>query len=276
MEEKAVANMQDVKISKGFLNPTNLAEGMQIAQLLAKSDIVPATFKGKPENILIAMQLGAEVGLNPMQAVQSIYVVNGRPSLWGDAVLGIVQASGLCEYCEETIDPKNQMATCKVKRKGDPVEVVRTFTLDDARKAGLLGKPGPWAQYPNRMLQMRARSWALRDKFPDLLKGLRVREEEEDIVDTVAVEPDPAPLRKSEMMTAATPPAAETDAGVELITPDERKAMSEQAIDSGWKPDTMKELLRRRFGIESSAQLPKARLPELLDILKNGESPEVA
>jgi hypothetical protein len=63
-----------------------------------------------------------------------------------------------------------------VKRRGEP-EQSRTFTDQDAEKAGLKGKPGPWTQYPKRMRQLRARAFALRDVFPDVLRGLPVAEE---------------------------------------------------------------------------------------------------
>ena len=62
------------------------------------------------------MQWGAEIGLQPLQAMQNIAVINGRPSLWGDAVLALVRSSGLLEQFEET--QTEDMATCTVKRKG--------------------------------------------------------------------------------------------------------------------------------------------------------------
>jgi hypothetical protein len=110
-----------------------------------------------------------------MQAMQNLAVINGRPSLWGDAVIALVRSSPLCEYVIETDD--GNTATCKVKRRGDPGEQVRTFSMEDAQAAGLKGKQGPWTQYPKRMRQMRARAFALRDVFPDVLRGLPVAEE---------------------------------------------------------------------------------------------------
>lgn len=112
--------------------------------------------------------------------MQNLAVINGRPALWGDAVIALVRSSPLCEYVVETDD--GQTATCKVKRKGEP-EQVRTFSMEDARAAGLSGKQGPWVQYPKRMRQMRARAFALRDVFPDVLRGLPVAEE---VMDTPA------------------------------------------------------------------------------------------
>lgn len=159
----------------GFdLSPRNFDEAWRMADILANSDLAPKDYKGKPENCLIAMQWGAEVGLKPMQALQNIAVINGRPAMWGDAVIGLVRASPLCEYIIETEDAHS--STCTVKRRGEP-EQSRTFTDDDAKAAGLLGKSGPWTQYKRRMRQMRARAFALRDVFADVLRGLPVAEE---------------------------------------------------------------------------------------------------
>ena len=160
------------------LAPQDLAQALQFADMMSKSSIIPKDFAGNPGNILVAVQWGMELGLQPMQAMQNIAVINGRPSLWGDAVIALVRSSPLCEYViEETIDDK---AVCRVKRRGEG-EQVRIFTTEDARKANLLGKQGPWTQYPKRMMQMRARSWALRDVFPDVLRGMPIAEEIMDI-----------------------------------------------------------------------------------------------
>ena len=156
------------------LSPQTFEQALTFSNYLADSDLVPKDFKGKPANCLIAMQWGAEIGLQPLQALQNLAVINGRPALWGDAVIALVRGSPLCEYVLESDD--GTMATCKVKRRNEP-EQVRTFSMDDAKAAGLMGKAGPWTQYPKRMRQMRARAFALRDVFPDVLRGLPVAEE---------------------------------------------------------------------------------------------------
>lgn len=160
------------------LAPQSLDEAMRFAELLAKSSIVPRDYQGNPGNILVAVQWGAEIGLPPLQAMQNIAVVNGRPSIWGDAMIAIVKGSGLLAAISEEVGETE--ATCTVHRKGE-APVSRTFTMEDAKKAGLAGKQGPWSQYPKRMLQMRARSWALRDVFPDVLKGVYIAEEARDM-----------------------------------------------------------------------------------------------
>lgn len=156
---------------------TSLKEAMDYSKLIADSDLAPKDYKGKPGNVLIAMQFGAEIGLLPLQAIQNIAVINGRPAIWGDAMIALVQNHPLCESIEEEV--KNGVAFCTVKRRGEAAHTAK-FSMDDAKKAGLLGKPGPWSNYPERMLQMRARGFALRDKFSDVLKGLALREEVED------------------------------------------------------------------------------------------------
>lgn len=182
------------------LSPRNFDEAWRQAEIMADSDMVPKDFKGKPGNCLIAVQWGAEIGLKSMQAVQNIAVINGRPSLWGDAALALVRSSPLCRYVIETDD--GTTATCRSWRNGEPQEQVRTFSMEDAKLAGLLGKQGPWTQYPKRMRQMRARAFLLRDVYTDVLKGLHMAEESMDLppperfmgpADVVGAPPPPAP-----------------------------------------------------------------------------------
>ena len=160
------------------LSPQTFEQALVFCDYLADSDLVPKDFKGKPANCLIAMQWGAELGLKPLQALQNLAIINGRPALWGDAVIALVRSSPLCESITESDDGKT--AVCRVKRRGEPEEV-RQFSMDDAKTAGLLGKAGPWTQYPKRMRQMRARAFALRDVFPDVLRGMPIAEEIMDI-----------------------------------------------------------------------------------------------
>ena len=154
---------------------------MQMAEMVSKSGFVPPAYQGKPANCLVAIQWGQEIGLKPMQSLQNIAVVNGKPALYGDALLALTRNDPRCVGVEEKIE--NDTAICKVKRKhndGSVEEIVRTFSKDDAVQAKLWNKAGPWQQYPNRMLQARARGFALRDAFPDALKGFITAEELQD------------------------------------------------------------------------------------------------
>jgi len=175
-EQSNVTELQVQPANSFSLTPKNLDEAMKFSEMIAASDICPKDFKGKAGNVLVAIQMGLEVGLPPMQAIQNIAVINGRPTVWGDATPALAKAHPKYEYMHEEFDENSFTATCKIKRKGEN-EQIRTFSKTDAQTAGLWGKQGPWTNYPKRMCQMRARAFAIRDVFPDALKGIQVAEE---------------------------------------------------------------------------------------------------
>lgn len=146
-----------------------------------KSGLAPKCFK-RQESILIALQYGAELGFKPMQSLANIADINGKACLYGDGLKALVESSPACEGIQETIGGEGEslVATCTAKRVGRSEPTVRTFSVADAKRAKLWGKAGPWVSYPQRMLQMRARAWCLRDQFADLLCGLGVVEEVQD------------------------------------------------------------------------------------------------
>ena len=164
------------------LTPANFEQAWRFSEIIANSGLCPKNYFGKPADVFVAMQWGAELGLKPLQALQNIAVINGRPCVWGDALLALVVCNPVFESINETDD--GQCATCTIHRKGWDKAVIRTFSMADAKLAGLAGKQGPWQTNPPRMRQMRARAFALRDSFPDVLKGMQVREEVEDYEET--------------------------------------------------------------------------------------------
>jgi hypothetical protein len=181
------------KNNKSFIpEPTTFDDAWKMATILAASDLVPKEFKGKPENCLIAMQWGSDIGLPGLQALQNIAIINGKPSIYGDAAKALVISRADCEDIQEYFDGEGGTLTavCVVKRRGKSA-VTSTFSIADAKLAGLFGKLGPWTQYRNRMLQMRARSFALRDAFPDALKGLILAEEAQDYPKEKEINPLP-------------------------------------------------------------------------------------
>ena len=163
-----------------FLQPTNLGDAMKAAEMMANSTLVPEAFQGKPADILIAGQMGAELGVSWMQALSNIAVINGRPCIWGDLTLALVRRHPDFESIEETYDKDSETATCTIKRKSDKNAVTQYFSWQDAIDAGLTGKD-TYKKYKRRMLQMRARSWAIRDCMPDALRGISVAEEVMDL-----------------------------------------------------------------------------------------------
>lgn len=164
-----------------LLSPASLKEAHEFAAMLAKSDLVPKAYQNKPGDIMIAGAMGARLGLDIFSALAGIACINGRPTLWGDAMLAVCQAKPDWEDMAEKITGAGETleATCTVKRKGrSPYTTV--FTAADAKRAGLWGKQGPWSTMPQRMCQMRARAFALRGIYADALSGFHAREEMDD------------------------------------------------------------------------------------------------
>jgi hypothetical protein len=161
------------------LVPQSLDEAFRVAQAIAASGLAPKGLD-RPEQVMVAIMAGAELGLAPFQALQSFAIVNNRPTLWGDGLMAVARAQGIRAH--ETMDGEGDstVATCAVTRPDTGEVITRSFSVSDAKKAGLWGKAGPWQSYPKRMLQMRARAWALRDGCADMLRGFQVREEVED------------------------------------------------------------------------------------------------
>jgi len=161
------------------LVPQSLDEAFRVAQAIAASGLAPRGLD-KPEQVMVAIMAGAELGLAPFQALQSFAIVNNRPTLWGDGLMAVARARGI--KAREWLDGEGDAAVahCEVTRPDTGETIARSFSVSDAKKAGLWNKQGPWQQYPKRMLQMRARAWALRDGCADMLRGFQVREEVED------------------------------------------------------------------------------------------------
>lgn len=194
-QSTAIAAPTRVPVQLGVA-PTNVEEGWRLATMMAKSQMVPKAFQGKPEDILVAIQAGIELGLAPFQSLQSFAVINSRPTLFGDGFLAVLMAAPSYQNHEEFYEVGDQRrdvlnaddikldattAVCSFWRKGKPTPVTRRFSVAQAKLAGLFTKEGPWKQYPARMLSMRARSWAGRDCFPDVLRGMTTAEEAMDI-----------------------------------------------------------------------------------------------
>lgn len=202
--EKIEPYTKTTVIAQNRLIPKNLDDAFRLAKAVFQSGMAPDGLDNE-QSVMVAMMSGMEVGLSPIQAIQSVAVINNRPCLWGDGLLAAVRSHPKCEYIKEWIEGNDdqQVAFCETKRAGEPSPVKRSFSVDDAKRAGKwttqprvtrrkknggsyeTANDSTWYKYPQRMLQMRARAWCLRDTYADVLKGIQVREE----VEEYAVEP---------------------------------------------------------------------------------------
>jgi hypothetical protein len=191
--------------------PRSFTEARDMAEFLAKSELIPAAFRGKPADILVAAGMGAALGLSMMQALQSIYVVQGRPALYVAAALGIVRAQGQLESLEVHSD--ESQATATVTRVGGET-MSATFTFDQAQRMNLTRNPS-WQAQRTWMLETRALGRVLHRLFPDLLRGLGLVDpagravempDAEESDPPSEGEPRPAPGRKLAELTKTLPP----------------------------------------------------------------------
>ncbi len=159
--------------------PMTFAEELKWAEMVSSSNLCPPAYRGKPADIVVAKQMGMELGFTPHQSLLSVCIVNGKASLPVETMLSLCLKSGLLEDIREWSDADTMTYHCEVKRKGMSAATF-SFGKADAEQAKLWGRSGPWQTYPERMLLNRARGFALRDRFPDVLKGFISVEEARD------------------------------------------------------------------------------------------------
>lgn len=214
----------------------------RFSQYVSVSGLAPKGLE-KQEAIFVAVQMGLELGMTPMSSLTCIAVINGRPTMFGDAQLGLVRASGELEEFSEWYEVggrkqihnpatfgEDAAAVCHVKRRG--FEAQRSvFSVADAKRAQLWGKTGPWSQYPARMLRFRARAFILRDNFGDVLRGIMSAEEARDI-EPIDVTPEKATRGRPSNVRV---PQFSTDGDVAPVTaaaaPETQPAASQPATE---------------------------------------------
>lgn len=167
-----------------FMDFSNFEMAWKTAEMLSKARCIPKEFWDNPADVLVIVQSGYELGLSPMTSLQNMMIVNNRPSIYGDAMLAVCMRTIGQKYgfidCIEAYEVSSGEWECTVLRDGRE-KIIRTFTMQEAKEAGYLTKPGSWQTNRKRMMQFRPRSFALRDMFPDILKGIPTVEEMKDV-----------------------------------------------------------------------------------------------
>lgn len=186
--------------SGGYILPTTLEEAYRMAVAVIKSGMAPDSYKvgdkeEQAQKVMLGLASAMEAGLPPLYGLRQIAIINGRPAMWGDALMALVQSKNL--LANQTVrevgpsfDPSTPPAqwpddfgiVVSLWRRGQPDPYVGTFTVADAKRAGLWmnARKKPWIDYPKRMMTFRARAFPLRDGFADAIAGIAVREEVED------------------------------------------------------------------------------------------------
>jgi hypothetical protein len=194
---------------------TALSERMEFARALSTASLLPRAYQQNPGNVLLAMELGDALGIRPIQAINAVHVIEGRPSASADLIASLVRKAGH----KLRISGDDTTATAQIIRADDPEFVYETtWTLDRAKAAGLTGK-GVWKSYPAAMLKARAITEVARMGASDALYGVVYTPEELGAETDGAGEPVPhvtaKPVGTAALRAAVAP---EQSAPVEDIT----------------------------------------------------------
>lgn len=160
------------------LVPRTLDEVRGLSAQFAKSALLPPDLRGKEADVFVTILAGQELGVPPMAALRGIHVVKGRPILSADMMVGVVLGRGVAAYFR-CVDESQTSVTYETLRVGSPEPQRCTWTLEDAKRAGLDGDN--WRKYPRAMLKARCKAMLARDVYPDVLAGCYEESEREEI-----------------------------------------------------------------------------------------------
>lgn len=165
---------------------TDLDSAMRLAKTLAMAAVMPDAIRNKPADVLAMVLYGQDLGLSPMQAIQGIYVVKGKPQLSAQLWIALARRAG-----HRVLVRDHTITSCTVEiTRGDTGEQhAETFTIGDAQRAELAGKD-IWQKYPKRMLLARAISDCCRFICPEIALGFYA--EGDDFADPITVVEPPA------------------------------------------------------------------------------------
>ncbi len=209
-----------------MVNPERFSHVFKISQVFANSQLVPEHFQGKPENVFVALQFAERLDLDPMTALQNIYIVKGRPCLSSQMLIALANTSGLLDgvitFENNGKNPPELAVTAKAKLKSGQV-VSATYAYSQAVKMGTSNNV-PWQSAPEQMCCYRAASHLVRRYFPELSLGLGVKEEIEELPEEPRnVTPVAQVDRLNSLLAAAPAPVAKTADVIEATTEEPKK-----------------------------------------------------
>lgn len=149
--------------------PRTLPEIQTMAEVLAKSSLLPDALRGKVPDVVVQILAGAELGLAPMASIRGVHIVAGKPILSADTMVALVLGSGQCEYFSR-VEETATSVTYETKRRGAPHPQRFTWSDEDSKRAGLNTKDN-YRLHARAMRAARAKAALARDVFPDILAG---------------------------------------------------------------------------------------------------------
>ena len=221
---------------------------MAMANALANANLLPRAYQKNPANLLFAMEYADAIGVHPMTAVQSIHVIDGKPSASAQLIAGLGRRAG--HIVRVKFDRKTMTATAEVIRKDDPDYTFQSvWDMDRARSANLTGK-AVWKQYPDAMLKARAITEVARDAFPEALFGVAYTAEE---LGADRTDEDGAPIQEAVVVDAPAivPP--------EFVSSDNVERFKQACIKEGFDPFIIADLAKVDLNNLREADMPQLR-----------------
>ena len=157
------------------LEPADSRSAYGLAKVVVASRMFPAY--GAPEAALLVLMAGREFGLGAMASLRSFHIIEGKPTMSAQAMMARCLEHASCEHFRVVrSECTNELATVSVKRVGWTTPEIYTWSLDDAKRAGLAGR-GNWSKYPREMLINRCIAEAARFTWPEVMAGVYAPEE---------------------------------------------------------------------------------------------------
>jgi hypothetical protein len=232
--------------------PRDVGEALALSERLSSSNLLPEALRRKPGDVLVILLTGAELGLAPMAALRSIAVINGKPVMAADLMVGLAMRSSACKYLR-LVKSTSTEAVYETLREGHPEPTRMTWTMAQAQAAGLAGK-GSWRSYPDAMLRARCSAALCRAVYPDLLAGVYETGEGEEI----ASRETPA-MRTVQQVVRAAPeaPAAEVVVEAQVVQPTPAGSPMIERIQAAERLDALQALVAeiRALPAEEQAKL---------------------
>lgn len=159
----------DLRTDRAAFEPRDLTEALHVSQVLVASRLLPRSIT-TPEAAFAVIATGRELGLSAMQALRSIHIVEGKPTLSADLMVALVKRSDPCLFFR-LIESTGARASYETHRRGEPSPTRMSYTLEEARAAGALSKDN-WRKFPASMLRARCASMLARAVYPDVVLGV--------------------------------------------------------------------------------------------------------
>lgn len=232
---------------------------------LSKSSIIPVSLRNRPADIMVIMMMAHEMDIPPMQAINGINVINGRPTISPQLMIALIRR----KIPDAIIKVEEGVLTCScfMARSSSKVHMDQGFTakwdMEKATKMGLAAKDN-YLKQPQTMIRWRTVGEAARQIFPDILSGLYLPDE--------FVHEDGSMIETNEHGEIKS----EIEDENEIISKDDARALVALMRERNWVPSQLKNVCMSKYQIGDSSKLTKKQYKELIEMINTTDPTEIA